>query len=73
VDLAIMFPDCELGAVPALGPAYKLDTVVDESLRGQEEIYFEAGDHEELIRVSGGDFESLLQDADFLSCSTHVA
>lgn len=72
-DLAAVFPDCEVGAVPALGPAYQLDTVVDESLRGEAEIYFEAGDHEELISVKGSDFETLLGDARFLSCSVHRA
>jgi Ala-tRNA(Pro) deacylase len=71
MDLAVVFPDCALGAVPALGPAYELDTVVDDALRGKPEICFEAGDHEELIRVTGRDFEALLADATFLSCSMH--
>ena len=34
-DLDYVFSDCETGAVPALGPAYDLDTVVDHSLCGQ--------------------------------------
>jgi Ala-tRNA(Pro) deacylase len=72
-DLAHVFPDCELGAVPALGPAYRLDTIADVALQGKSEIYFEAGDHEELICVSGPDFETLLQGAKFLSCSMHQA
>lgn len=70
-DLSIVFADCTPGAVPALGPAYQLDTIADEALRGHAEIYFEAGDHEELIRLPGGDFESMLSASQFLSISTH--
>lgn len=70
-ELAEVFPDCEPGAVPAVGPAYDLDTIIDPSLQGQPDIYFEAGDHEELIHVTGEVFESLLQDAQFMQCSEH--
>jgi Ala-tRNA(Pro) deacylase len=62
-ELGRLFPDCALGAVPALGPAYGLDSVVDEAIRGLPEVSFEAGDHEEVIAVRGPDFERLLADA----------
>ena len=65
-----LFCDCELGAIPPLGPAYGLPTVVDEHLVGQPEVYFEAGDHEELIRVSGEAFIMLLRQARY-SAFTH--
>ncbi|MBI3896873.1 MAG: YbaK/EbsC family protein [Gammaproteobacteria bacterium] len=61
--LAPVFKDCERGAIPPLGPAYGIETVVDDSLVGQPEIYFEAGDHEELIRVNGEQFVALLRQA----------
>ncbi len=64
-ELRGLFPDCQLGAVPALGPAYGLQTIVDESLATQPEIYFEAGNHEELIRVSEQEFEKLMGGAQF--------
>ncbi len=70
-DLAIVFTDCAVGAVPALGPAYQLETITDEALRGHDRIYFEAGDHEELIQLSGGDFESLLAPSRFMRFSAH--
>lgn len=63
-DLSRLFPDCALGAVPPTGAAWGLDTYLDESLLGLPEVYFEAGDHEELVRVSGDSFEQLLKDAD---------
>lgn len=59
-DLARLFPDCAVGAVPAIGPAYGMDTVVDNALLAQPELYFEAGDHRELIQVGESQFEQLM-------------
>lgn len=72
-ELEAVFPDCELGAVPAVGRPYKLDTIVDASLLKQPMVYFEAGDHEELIGVSTADFETLMEGAIFDSISVHTA
>jgi Ala-tRNA(Pro) deacylase len=62
-ELALMFPDCEVGAVPALGEAYGVRSVVDASLRGEDDVYLEAGDHQHLVRVPGGAFQRLLSSA----------
>jgi Ala-tRNA(Pro) deacylase len=62
-DLARLFPDCERGAVPPIGAAYGLQTVLDASLEERDEIYFEAGDHETLVRMEGSAFLDLLEDA----------
>jgi Ala-tRNA(Pro) deacylase len=61
--LAPVFRDCDRGAIPPVGPAYGMETIVDDSLVGQPEIYFEAGDHEDLIRVDGEQFLQLLKQA----------
>jgi Ala-tRNA(Pro) deacylase len=61
-ELGALFDDCEPGAVPPFGNVYSLDTIVDESLVEQSDIYFEAGDHERLIHVSAETFENLLGD-----------
>lgn len=61
--LAPVFRDCESGAIPPLGPAYGMQTIVDDSLVGQPEVYFEAGDHCGLIRVGGEEFLVLLREA----------
>lgn len=58
-----LFPDCVLGAVPPLGAAYGLPTVIDSSLEGRTEVFFEAGDHESLIRMDGDEFFGLLATA----------
>ena len=70
-ELEDIFPDCESGAVPVLGPAYDIETVVDTALCKQPDSYFEAGDHEEWIHLAGEDFEELMEDARFMSCSMH--
>ncbi len=62
-ELGALFEDCEPGAVPPFGNVYDLDTIVDESLVEQSDIYFEAGDHESLVHVSAETFEALLADA----------
>jgi Ala-tRNA(Pro) deacylase len=61
-ELGRLFTDCETGALPAMGPAYGLETVVDDLLAEQPDIYFEAGDHEQLIHVSAETFQMLLGD-----------
>jgi len=58
-----VFRDCEAGAIPPLGPAYGMETILDDSLVGQPEVYFESGDHRGLIRVGGDEFLELLGEA----------
>ena len=59
-ELAALFADCELGALPPLGPAYGIETIVDNEIAEQADIFFEAGDHEQLIHVSAETFSNLL-------------
>jgi len=58
-----LFLDCEPGSVPALGAAYGLNVVVDDSLAQQPDVYFEGGDHANLVRISGTSFQQLMVDA----------
>lgn len=58
-----LFADCEVGAIPALGSAYGLDVVLDDSLGDQPDIYFEGGDHASLVHVTGEAFTRLMADA----------
>ncbi len=50
-ELGTMFQDCTLGAVPPVGEAYGIETVVDDELSEGGDVYFEAGDHEELVHL----------------------
>jgi Ala-tRNA(Pro) deacylase len=58
-----LFVDCEPGAVPALGAAYGLNVVLDESLAQLPDVYFEGGDHANLIHMSGTSFQELMAKA----------
>jgi Ala-tRNA(Pro) deacylase len=59
-EFAKLFADCEPGAVPPLGPAYSIETYLDEGLTSLANVYFESGDHEHVVHVSGDDFKHLL-------------
>jgi Ala-tRNA(Pro) deacylase len=60
-EFAHLFPGCELGAEPPLGNVYNLPVYVDESLRKDPEILFNAGTHTEVIRMRYADFEKLVR------------
>lgn len=71
-EVATVFEDCELGAVPPIGPVYGLETIVDDSLAEQAEIYFDAGDHEQLVHMTGETFGNMLGDVEYATFSYHV-
>lgn len=55
-ELADLFADCELGALPALGAAYQMPTIIEEELDEQPDVYFEAGDHEHMVHMTHAEF-----------------
>jgi len=62
-SLCDIFADCELGAVPALADAYGMAGIWDEHFEKVTDVYFEAGDHENLVHLAGNDFRRLMADA----------
>ena len=54
-----MFADCSRGAIPALGPAYHMETIYDDSLSNLNELYMEGGDHEDILSFDHTQFENL--------------
>lgn len=70
--LKYLFNDCEPGAVPPVGAVYGIETIWDDSLMQQPEIYFEAGDHETLVHMKTRDFIGLLKGARHLSFSAQM-
>ncbi len=59
-EIAEIFNDCEAGAAPPVGEAYGIETLLDKSLTTLANVYFEAGDHEQLVHVNGNNFLALL-------------
>lgn len=71
MELLHLFKDCAIGAIPAIGQAYGLETVVDESLMMCSDVYFEAGDHEKLVHVKGPSFRKLFYDSTHANICVH--
>lgn len=71
-DIEKQFSDCDLGAIPACGEAYGLQVLMDEALEDLGDVYFEAGDHERLIHVSGKEFDRIVPNAEHGDYSHHV-
>lgn len=71
--LCELFPDCDRGAVPAVGMAWGMETVVDDTLGESAELYIEAGDHDMVIRMSRQQFMELMRDARHGRCCEPAA
>ena len=59
LEFAGLFPDCEVGAMPPFGNLYGVPVYVDTSLTRDDEIVFNAGTHQDTIRMKYADFERL--------------
>ncbi|MFP3872873.1 MAG: aminoacyl-tRNA deacylase [Thiohalophilus sp.] len=62
-EIADLFDDCSKGAIPPVAEAFGYEAAVDESLEHSPDVYFEAGDHAELVHVSGDDFRYMMHGA----------
>ncbi len=69
-EVEAVFGDCESGSIPPVPPAYGLPAVIDDSLEGLQDIYFEGGDHCSLVHVKGREFHTLLRDVPHAHIST---
>ena len=58
-ELDWLYPDCERGAMPPLGPLYRQPVFVDAALADEEEIVFNGGTHVDAIAMAYDDFASL--------------
>jgi Ala-tRNA(Pro) deacylase len=71
-EVVQLFPDCGAGAVPPVGAAYGLRTLLDSALLDEPEIFFESGDHASLIRVSGDQFRDLFRGGEHIDVGQHI-
>ena len=71
-ELHELFDDCSVGAIPPLGNAYGMDVMIDNHLDNCDDVYFEAGDHTDLVHVSGFDFRNLMTHAYHGEISRHA-
>jgi len=60
-ELRGLFPGCEPGAMPPLGPVYSQTVYVDVSLAAEPEIVFNAGTHVDAIAIRWCDFARIVR------------
>ncbi len=61
-----------MGALPPVCMAYGMQTFLDDSLARQPDVYFEAGDHEELVHMDRDEFLALMDKAERASFSHKI-
>lgn len=62
-ELAGLFFDCEIGAIPPVGQAFGVDTIIDDSLTNCADIYMEAGDHMGFLHLNGNAYRKMMRTA----------
>lgn len=58
-EIQRLFPDCEPGAMPPFGRLYGLPLFVDACFPHYETLYFQAGNHREVVGMPYHEFERL--------------
>jgi Ala-tRNA(Pro) deacylase len=56
-ELAALAPDCQAGAIPAVGSLFGLATYADYAVRDDQDISFNAGSHSFSVRVERASWE----------------
>lgn len=62
-EIAVFFPDCQLGAMPPFGNLYNIPVYVDKELSEDYFIFFQAGTHTETISLAYDDYARLVHPA----------
>ena len=60
MEMSDLCPDCEVGAEPPFGNLYDVPVYVDPTLTSDEYITFNAGTHDDAVRMRYEDYERLV-------------
>ncbi len=60
-EFARLFPECEIGAMPPFGELFDLPVYVDPALERDETIVFNAGNHQQTVRMKYTDFKRIVK------------
>ncbi len=71
-EMTKLFTDCALGAEPPFGGLYGLETVMDKALEADEYIVFQAGTHEEAVKMDMAEYRRIAE-CKVLSFSYHCS
>ena len=58
--------------MPPIGDAYGVDVIFDDCLSERGDVYFEVGDHMDLVHVSAVEFRNLMGNARHGEISQHI-
>ena len=58
-EMKVLFPDCEMGAMPPFGHLYGMPVYVDACFPKAGEFAFQAGNHHEVVRMRYAEYERL--------------
>jgi len=58
-ELAELYPDCEPGAMPPLGPLYNQSVFVDIALAAEPQVVFNGGTHGDAVCMRYDDYASI--------------
>ncbi len=60
-DLAQLFPNSEVGAMPPIGPLFHIPVYLDRKVANREFIAFNAGTHRDVIHMRTADYWQLVR------------
>lgn len=60
-ELSKLFPDCEIGAMPPVGPLYALPVYLDAAMADEHMIAFNGGTHRDVIHMATSEFRRLVR------------
>jgi len=72
-DFKAIFSDCAPNLIPPLGEAYNIETIIDDALHALDYVHFVSGEAQELIRMSGSDFQLLHSNAWYGNHFSHIS
>ena len=70
-EMRHLFSDCNEGAIPPIGQPYNLPMLMDDSMSQLDDVYFEAGDHAQLVHMKGSEFQRLTAESELQHFSHH--
>ncbi len=62
------FKECEIGAIPLFGELYGMDVYLADSLAHKEWLVFNAGNHNQLLKIKSEDFLNLVHPKTLSQC-----
>ena len=60
-EFTTLFPDCEIGAMPPFGSLYGMRVFVDDMVTEVDDLCFNAGTHDQVLRMECGDYLEIEQ------------